>query len=79
MGRRRGLSKKIKKLERIVKERDRRLKLERDMLNVSESFICLLLSRLGDEVVIDPKELAGVTEYTASYNKNSIVFTKICS
>lgn len=79
MGRRRGLSKKIKKLERIVKERDRRLKLERDMLNVSESFICLLLSRLGDEVVIDPRELAGVDEYTASYNKNNIVFTKSVS
>ena len=79
MGRRRGLSKKIKKLERIVKERDKTLKLERGKLNVSESYIYLLLSKLGDKVVIDPKELAGVTEYTASYNKNSIVFTKICS
>ena len=76
MGRRRGLSKKIKKLERIVKERDRRLKLERGKLDVSESFIYLLLSRLGDKVIIDPREFAGVEEYTASYNKNNIVFTK---
>lgn len=79
MGRRRGLSKKIKKLERIVKERDKILKLERGKLDVSESFIYLLLSRLGDKVVIDPRELAGVDEYTASYTKNSIVFTKSVS
>ena len=76
MGRRRGLSKKIKKRERIVKERDKILKIERGKLNVSESYIYLLLSRLGDKVVIDPRELAGVAEYTASYNKNNIVFTK---
>ena len=79
MGRRRGLSKKIKKLERIVKERDKILKIERGKLNVSESYIYLLLSRLGDKVVIDPRELAGVDEYTASYTKNSIVFTKSVS
>lgn len=76
MGRRRGLSKKIKKLERIVKERDRRLKLERGKLDVSERYIYLLLSKIGDKVVIDPRELAGVDEYIASYNKNNIVFTK---
>lgn len=79
MGRRRGLSKKIKKLERIVKERDKILKLERGKLDVSESFIYLLLSRLGDKVIIDPREFAGVEEYTASYNKNNIVFTKSVS
>lgn len=76
MGRRRGLSKKIKKLERIVKERDKILKIERGKLNVSESYIYLLLSRLGDKVVIDPRELVRVDEYIASYNKNNIVFTK---
>ena len=76
MGRRRGLSKKIKKLERIVKERDKILKIERGKLNVSESYIYLLLSRLGDKVVIDPRELVRVDEYIASYKKNNIVFTK---
>ena len=76
MGKLRGLNKRIRKLERLVKLRDGMLEYERTRSLAAEKCINALLNKIGSTVDLTNDEIINAPAYMAKYSEGQTVFAK---
>ena len=76
MGKLRGLNKRIRKLERLVKLRDGMLEYERTRSLAAEKCINALLNKIGSMVELTNDEIISAPAYMAKYSEEQTVFVK---